>query len=147
MTDVSVTTGTTLGLDSAAPATIDAGGYVALSFDDIGEVIDVGELAKAFNIVSHQSVGRAYPQKLKDTYDIANITLTVGRVTSDTGQVALQAALAATASYSFELALASGDIGYFTGKVVKAGIGGVASGAVETTVIEIAVDAESLVEA
>lgn len=146
MTDVSTTTGATVGVSATLPATFDSLGYAAVVFTDLGEVVDVGELAKSFNVVSHQSVGRAYPQKLKDVYDIANVTLTIGRVTTDAGQVLLQAALAASASYSFQLTLPSGDIGSFTGKVIKAGIGAVASGAVETTVVEIAIDPESLFE-
>lgn len=150
MVDVSVSTGTTLGMSAVLPTTYDADagtGYGSLTFTDIGEVIDVGELAKAFNVVSHQTVGRAYPQKLKDTYDIANITITLGRVSSDTGQALLQTALASSASYSFKLTLPSGDYGAVTGKIIKAGIGGSASGNIETTVVEIAIDAETLFEA
>lgn len=146
MTDVSVTTGATMGLSATLPATFTKVGYDALTFIDIGEVIDVGELAKAFNVINHQTVGRAYPQKLKDTYDIANITLTLGRAFDDAGQVALATALAASASYAFNITLPSGDIGEFTGKVIKAGLGAVASGSVATTTVEIAVDPESLFE-
>lgn len=147
MVDVSVTTGSTFGMSATLPATYDLAGYAAVTMTAIGEVIDVSELAKAFNVIAHQTVGRAYPQKLKDTYDIANITLSLGRVSTDTGQALLQTALASSASYSFELTLPSGDFGNFTGKVVKAGIGGVASGGVEMTMVEIAVEAETLFEA
>ena len=149
MTDVSTTTGTTVGMSATLPTTYDAEvltGYPSLTFTDIGEVIDIGELGKAFAVINHQTVGRAYPQKLKDTYDIANITLTLGRVSTDAGQVLLQTALAASASYAFEMVLPSGDTGNFTGKIIKAGIGGVASGNVETTMVELAIDAETLFE-
>jgi len=150
MTDVSVTTGTTVGMSAALPTTYDddAGtGYPSLTFTDIGEIIDMGEIAKAFNVINHQSVGRAYPQKLKDTYDIANITLTLGRVSSNTGQALLQTALAASASYAFEVVLPSGDTASFTGQVIKAGIGAVASGNIETTMVDLAIDPETLFEA
>jgi hypothetical protein len=146
MTDVSAATGTTLGVSAGLPATFDAAGYDALTFTDLGEVIDIGELGKAFNVVNHQTVGRAYPQKLKDTFDIANISLTLGRVSTDAGQVLLQTALAEKVSYAFELLLPSGDRGAFTGQVIKAGIGALASGNVETTMIEIAIDPETLFE-
>lgn len=146
MVDVTTTTGTTIGASATLPATIDSLGYSALTFVDIGEVIDIGELAKAYNIVAHQSAGRGYPQKLKDVYDIGNISLTVGRVSANLGQVELQAALGSSASYAFEIALPSGDFGFFTAKVIKAGIGAVASGNVETTVVELAIDPESLFE-
>jgi hypothetical protein len=146
MTDVTINTGTTMGLSATLPATFDSAGYVALTYTDIGEIVDIGELAKAYATIAHQSVTRAYPQKLKDTYDIANVTLTLGRVPANTGQVALQTALAAAASYAFKILLPSGDIGYFTGKVIKAGVGGIASGAVTSTMVEIAIDPESLIE-
>ena len=150
MVDVTVNTGTTIGLSATLPTTPDNNattGYASLTFTDIGEVIDIGEIAKAFATVNHQSVGRAYPQKLKDTYDIGNVTLTLGRVSANTGQVALQAALASSASYAFEVALSSGGTANFTGKVLKAGLGGIASGAISTTTIEIAIDPETLFEA
>jgi len=150
MTDVSTTTGTTVGMSATLPTTYDSDaitGYPSLTFTDLGEVIDVGELAKAFAVINHQTVTRAYPQKLKDTYDIANITLTLGRVSTDAGQVLLQTALAASASYSFEIVLPSGDTGNFTAKVIKAGIGAIASGAVEMTTVELAIEPETLFEA
>ena len=150
MSDVSTTTGTTVGMSATLPTTYDAEiatGYPSLTFTDIGEIIDVGEIAKAFAVINHQTVGRAYPQKLKDTYDIANVTLTLGRVSTDAGQVLLQTALASSASYSFKFTLPSGDNANITAKIIKAGIGAVATGAVESTMIEIAIDPETLFEA
>lgn len=150
MVDVVTNTGTTIGLSAALPTTYDDNvttGYASLTFTAIGEVVDISEIAKAFAVVAHQTVGRAYPQKLKDTYDIAPITLTLGRVSTDAGQIALQTALASSGSVAFEVVLPSGDTANFTGKVIKAGIGGVASGAVTTTVVEIAIDPETLFEA
>jgi len=150
MTDVSAATGTTIGMSSTLPTTYDADGvtgYPSLTFTDIGEAIDIGELAKAYNVINHQTVGRDYPQKIKDTYDIANISVTLGRVSSDTGQALLQTALASSASYSFEVVMPSGDTANFTANVIKAGLGSLASGSIETTILEIAIDPETLFEA
>lgn len=146
MVDVSAATGTTMGISAGLPATYDAIGYDALVFTDLGEIIDVGEIAKAFNVINHQTVGRDYPQKLKDTFDIANISLTLGRVSTDAGQVLLQTALGASVSYAFEVTMPSGDRAAFTGLVIKAGVGALASGNVETTMVEIAIDPETLFE-
>jgi len=150
MVDVTVNTGTTVGMSASLPSTYDDNattGYASLTFTDIGEIVDVGEIAKTWAIITHQSVGREYPQKLKDTYDIPDVTFTLGRVSTDTGQALLQTALAASASYSFEVVLPSGDTANFTGKVTKAGIGAVASGAVTTTTVTVAIDPETLYEA
>ena len=144
---ISKTNGATLGASATLPATFDGAGYAAVTFTALGEVVDIGELAKAYNIITHQPVGQDYPDKLKGTYDIGNISITLGRDSADGGQVLLQAALASDNSYSFELVLPSGDTGNFTAKVIKAGLGSVASDGVETTVVELAVDAGTLYEA
>ena len=143
-------TGTTMGMSATLPTTYDADGgtgYPSLTFTDIGKIIDIGELGKAFNVIATQTVGKAYPEKDKDTYDIANITLTLVRDSTDAGQVLLQTALASNASYAFQITLPSGDTGSITAKIIKAGIGAMASGNVETTMVEIAIDPETLFEA
>jgi len=149
MADVKVNTGTTVGMSATLPTTYDGHattGYTPVVFTDIGEVIDIGEIAKAFNVIEHQTVTRDYPQKLKDTYNIANVTLTLGKVDSNTGQVLLQTALAADASYSFKFTLPAG-VAYVTAKVIKAGLGAIASGAVSTTTVELTIDPNTLFEA
>lgn len=145
-TNVDVNTGTTIGLSATLPASYTSLAYNALTFIDIAEVVDIGEIAKAFTVINHQPVGRAYPDKLKDVYDIGNVTLTLGRFSTDTGQIALQTALAASAAYAFEVVLPSGDTAFFEAKVIKAGIGAIASGAVSTTTVELAVTPNSLFE-
>ena len=145
MTDL--VNGTTLGSSAVLPATYDATGYNALTFTTIANVLDIGELGKAYNIVAHQVVANRYPEKLKGNYDIANVTLTLGRVIGDAGQVIIQAGLAADTSYSFKITLPSGNTGQFTAKVIKAGTGSIAADGVETTVVELAIDPQSLVEA
>lgn len=144
MTDL--VNGATLGTSATLPATIDAAGYDALTFTAIGNVIDIGEVGKAYNIVAHQQVGLSYPEKLKGIYDIGNITITLGRVIADAGQVLLQAALLASASYSFKITLPSTNTIEITAKVIKAGEGPIAADGVETTIVELAVDPESLLE-
>ena len=147
---VKLNTGTVVGMSAVLPTTYDSNvttGYPSLTFTAIGEVVDIGEIGKAWAVVTHQSVTNAYPQKLKDTYDIGNVSMTLGKVDADTGQALLQTALASSASYSFKVTLGGGDIAYFTGKVLKAGIGSIASGSVSSTMVDIAVDPETLFEA
>jgi hypothetical protein len=68
-------------------------------------------------------------------------------VTANTGQAAIQTALSSDNSVSFKVTFTSGDLGYFTGKIMKAGIGGISSGSISTTSVNIAVDPETLFEA
>jgi len=144
---VAKTTGVTLGISSTLPATYDATGYGVLTYSAIGEVTDIGELSKAFNVITHQAIALGYPTKLKGNYDIGNITVTVGRIVADAGQIAVQSALNSDASVAFKVTLPSGNTGEFTGKVIKAGTAAIANESVEGTVIEIAVDPQSLLEA
>jgi hypothetical protein len=140
-------TGATFGTVATLPTTYDDNattGYASLTFVDCGEVVEHSEVGRVWALATHQAVGREYPNKIKDTYDIPNITLTLGRNTSDAGQVLLQAAEAASASYSFEVELPNGNQMYFTGKVLKCGLGAVAVGSVSQTMVEIAVDPETL---
>lgn len=139
--------GTTLGTSATLPATYDAGGYGALTFTGIGEVIDFGELGKVYTVVASQVVGRDYPEKKKGTYDIPDVTLTVASQTADAGQVLVKAALDAVASYSFQLALPSGDTASFTGKVTKMAVNGQATNGIDSRAITIAIDPETLFEA
>jgi hypothetical protein len=150
MTDVTKNTGTTVGISAALPTTFDddgSTGYDSLTFIDIGEIVDMGEIAKVFAAIVHQTVGRAHPQKIKDTFDVSDVPITLGRVTANTGQAAIQTALGSDNSVAFEVTFPSGDFGYFTGKIMKAGIGGISSGSISTTSVNIAIDPETLFEA
>lgn len=142
-------TGATLGMSASLPTTYDDNGttgYPSLTFTDIADIVDVGEVAKTWAVIAHQAVTREYPQKAKDTYDIPDIPITIGRVSSDAGQVLLQTALSGSASYAFEIVLPSTDTVNFTAKVTKAGLGAVASGAFSTTMVTLAVDPETIFE-
>jgi len=139
--------GTTLGSSATLPATYDAAGYAAVTFTAVGEVIDFGELGRVYSSIAHQAVGRSYPEKIKGTYDIPDVTITVASQTADAGQVVLAAALAAAASYSFKLTLPSADTASFTGKVTKMAVGAAATNGIDTRSITIAIDPVSLFEA
>lgn len=143
---VKPTNGTTLGASSGLPATYDSTGYSALTFTAVGEILDIGEIAKVYSVLSHQSVGRAYPLKIKDVYDIGDVSITMARVAADTGQDLLQTAISAAASYAFKVTLPSTATANFTAKVTKIGLGSISPSGIETLVLSLAVDAESLFE-
>lgn len=150
MSDLTLNTGTTLGISATLPTTFDSDavtGYPASTFTLVGEIVDVGAIAKTFNVVSHQSVTRAYPIKEKDTYDIGDVAINVATVAADAGQVIIDAALDSANSYAFAVTSPSGVVSYVTGKVLSAGKGAAASGSFETTAITVAIDPESLFEA
>src|SRR5690606_40955577 len=64
--------GTTLGLSAAAPATYDAAGYAALTFTQIGEVSDLGDIpARIYELVTWQPLAERGMRKAKGGYQRA----------------------------------------------------------------------------
>jgi len=149
MPGTNTNSGTVVSMSATLPSTYDASattGYLLPVYTVIGEVIDVGEIAKVWTLTTHQALGRLYPEKNKDKYDIGDLSMTMGRVNNDVGQVLLATAMASNASYTFRVAVPGGDFEYFTGKVTKVAMGSIASGANSSTTVSIAINPETLFE-
>lgn len=120
MSGVFTSAGTTIKVDSALPATNDASGFEALTgFKLIGEVTDLGEFGREYNLVTHNPLGDRRTVKRKGSYNDGSVTMALGRVPADTGQAVLVTAVDDDASYSFEVTLQDGTIFYFTGQVMS----------------------------
>ncbi len=120
MSGVFTSAGTTIKVDSALPATNDASGFGALTgFKLIGEVTDLGEFGREYNLVTHNPLGDRRTVKRKGSYNDGSVTMSLGRVPADTGQAVLVTAVDDDASYSFEVTLQDGTIFYFTGQVMS----------------------------
>lgn len=137
---VQTSAGSTLAMTASLPATEDATGYNALTYTAIGEITDLGELGKEFNLVTYTSLGSRRVQKLKGSYNQGSMQLQLGRDTTDAGQTLLRVARDSDNQYSFRLTLQNGTKLYFKGIVMgyKTSVGSVdqitaASAAVEIT--------------
>ncbi len=96
--------GATLGLSATLPATEDVAGYQALSFTNIGQIVDLGSgLGRVYNIITSNPIDTRRTAKSKGSYDVQDLTLTINMKADDTGQIALDAALLTDANYAFEL--------------------------------------------
>ena len=69
------------------PATYDAAGYGALTYDEVGEITDLGTLSAEYAVTEHNPIGDRNLQKLKGTRDNGSQDLTLGFDTVDAGQV------------------------------------------------------------
>lgn len=129
---------TTLGVSATAPTTYDASGYGALTFTDVGEITDFGEIGRVYNEITHNPVGTRETFKFKGSYNDGTLQLQLARpegVTGDAGLTILEAALDSDSDYHFEIELNDNPSGttntflYFSGKVMSAPdqIGGVDS--------------------
>lgn len=102
---VHTSAGTTLGLAEDAPATYDEAGYAALTFTEIGEVSDLGEIpSRIYELVTWQPIAERGMRKSKGGYQIGSQTITVGIDPEDAGQTLVDAATNADTIYSVEIA-------------------------------------------
>ena len=103
----------------AAPATYNEAGFVAVSFDQIGEVTDAGEYGKVYNLVTHNPLADRQTKKYKGSYNNGSITLQLAIDELDVGQIAATVALDSDDSYSIKVTKQNGAIDYFTAQVMS----------------------------
>ncbi|MBI1207506.1 MAG: hypothetical protein GC191_09500 [Azospirillum sp.] len=98
---MSVTTsaGTTIaiGTTAADPATD--------TFDPIGEVTDIGEFGRVYQVIKHQPLASRNTIKRKGARDDGTVQLTLARDLGDAGQLAAKAALDDDGEFNFRIEL------------------------------------------
>ena len=112
-TSVSTGAGTIIGIVLTAPTTYDATGYAALTFVSIGEVTDIPDFGREFELISHKPIGSRGTIKKKGGFNEGSIDLKLGLNTDDAGQILLKAAALSDVDYSFKIAFPTGDVYYF----------------------------------
>ena len=113
------TAGTTLSASATLPATYDGTGFAALTFTAVGEITDIGEYGKEYNLVTHIPLSTRRTQKLKGSYNEGALALQMAYDSGDTGQGILITALDSDDSISYKVTHQNGDVDYFTGKVMS----------------------------
>jgi len=114
------TAGTTVAIDvGVSPGTYDSTGFVALSYQAIGEITDAGEFGRQYNLVTHNPIGDRRTVKKKGAYNDGQMTLQMARDPSDAGQADLITALDSDADSSFKVVLQDGTILYFVAQVLS----------------------------
>ena len=136
---VATSAGSTLHCGASAPGSYDSTGYDALSWVAVGEVTNLGEFGREFNLVTHNPVGVRSTQKFKGSYNEGTVNLTLGLQTDDAGQILMKAASLLDVPYSFKVTTQNGDIYYFRALVMhwKVGVGSVDQITQATTTLEI----------
>jgi len=111
--------GTTLHISAAAPATYTEAGFAALTFTEIGEISDLGEFGRQYNLVTFNALGNRRTVKRKGSYNDGTIAAQMARVPADAGQTILTAAVNSDASYSLKITLQDGTIFYTTAQIMS----------------------------
>lgn len=109
--------GTTIALSAALPTTYDKTTFAALAFTEIGEVSDLGEFGREYNIVKFNPLKDRRTVKRKGSFDDGTVQVQLARAAKDAGQILLRTAVNSDASYSVKIVLQDGTVFYFTAQV------------------------------
>lgn len=142
-TSVSTSSGTTLGIVLGAPATFDDTGYAALTFVPIGEITDIPDFGREFELITHKPISSRGTVKKKGGFNEGSIDLKLGLNTDDAGQVLLKAAALSDADYSFKITHPTGDVYYFRALCLSFKVGTGNSGSIITATTKLELQTSS----
>ena len=111
--------GTKLFISASAPATYNATGFAALTWTEVGEVSEMGEFGRQYNLVTFNTLGDRRTVKRKGSYNDGTIACQMARVPSDAGQTILTTAVNSDNSYSVKIRLQDGTIFYTSAQVMS----------------------------
>ena len=111
--------GTKLFISASAPATYNSTGFAALTWTEIGEVSEMGEFGRQYNLVTFNTLGDRRTVKRKGSYNDGTIACQMARVPDDAGQTILTTAVNSDNSYSIKIKLQDGTVFYTTAQVMS----------------------------
>ena len=111
--------GSKVYISSALPATYNKAGYTALTWVLISDVTNVGEYGREYDLIEHTPIDTRLKQQIKGNYSCGSLSLTIGSVPADAGQVIMLAASTSDNNYSFKIERTDLDIDAFTAKVTS----------------------------
>ena len=111
----------TLAISAGLPATYDAAGYGATTivYTTIGEIENFGNHGVTATITEFTPVATAVVAKTKGSKNYGTMSLTLGSIPTNAGQVILLAASESNAHYSVKLTYPDGEIHYIDALVAK----------------------------
>lgn len=118
-TNVKSGTGSKLYVSSALPATETKAGYTALTWVLVGDTTDIGEYGVDYTVIEHTPIDSAVTQKIKGNANYGSLSVKIGSVPADAGQVILLSASTSPNDYAFKIEKTDLDIDAFVGKVTS----------------------------
>lgn len=106
-TNAQPSAGAVIAIGDAMPATLDKVGYESVSWTTIGEVTNIPEFGKVFNLQTFNPLADRKTYKFKTTYNNGSTTLEYGFVpgAGDAGQNDLNGAVESDDSFPFRIIL------------------------------------------
>ena len=114
---VQTTAGATFGIVASSPATYDAAGFGALTFENVGEIVSLGEHGATYALVTHSPLDKRRVQKFKGSVNDGSMPLALGMDIADAGQAVLVGGADGAnvdTEHSVEVVYQDGSIEYFT---------------------------------
>jgi hypothetical protein len=110
-TNIQSLSGATLWLSAQRPNTFDQPGYIdsLITFTLVGQVEDFGNHGMQAQVITFTAVADAVVQKLKGSKDYGTMSMMLGNVPSDVGQVLLATASESQNRYSARILYPLGD--------------------------------------
>lgn len=111
--------GTMISISAVLPTAYTAAGFAAapVVFTEIGEVSDLGEFGREYNVVKFNPLKDRRTVKRKGSFDDGTVQVQLARAATDAGQVILRTARNSDASYAIKIVLQDGTVFYFTAQV------------------------------
>lgn len=111
--------GSSLSLTASAPATYTQAGFSALTFTNIGEIFEMGEFGRQYNLVTFNPLSDRRTVKRKGSFNDGTIACQMARVPSDAGQALLTQAVDSDLSYSVKIELQDGTVFFTTAQIMS----------------------------
>jgi hypothetical protein len=89
---VQTSTGMQFAIVNGVPATVDQAGFAALTYENVGEVVDIAEIGADVTVVTHLPLATGIVEKLKGFTNFGSSSVSFGRDITDAGQIALKSA-------------------------------------------------------
>ena len=100
-------------------ANIPSANLAALTFAEVGELQELGEFGREYNLINYSSLKERGTDKFKGTYNDGSFSVPVGRDDDDPGQAVLIAANEADTKQFFRIEFADGSSDYFEALVTS----------------------------
>lgn len=144
--------GSKIAIGPVAAASDDITDLEGYTYDEVAEIMDIGEFGEQYEVVQYISLATRRVRKRKGTYDSGDVTIMMGHdLVNDTGQTELRNVRHSDSSYAFRITLNDAPEGgdpttyYFVAKVMsfRGNIGG-PNGTVQSQA-QLAIDSDILV--
>lgn len=112
-------TGITVGIVDALPATYDAAGYAALTYTNIGELNTIPAFGPTVAVVESNPLATGVTEKFKGFTNYGSVALAADYDDEDAGQAVVSAAVEGASKlnrHSFKLTYPTGAVRYWAGK-------------------------------